>query len=658
MYKWNRDDIISRVVPRRTEKKGTMITIQNELKDLLFNILKDKYKIEREDIGFTIPSARKFGDISTTIPFVIAKRIGKKPFLIGKELVNELKGKHPLISDIRIEGGGFLNFFLNKKNFLNHLIKKQKQTVKPKDKKIIVEHTSINPNKSAHIGHIRNSSLGDTLAGTLKFLGYNVEIQNYLDDTGIQVADVVWGLLDHDGETVQSVKGIQNLPVFLWKRYPYYSSLLSENRANKSARDSVHKNIENKKEPFYSVSSYISETVVKDHIRLMDKINIRYNVLVKESDIIELKLFEEAAKLLKNKKIMYLSKDPEKENCWVIDYKKGNIEKIIIRSNGTSTYIGKDIAYALWKVGLLGKDFYFKDFFTYDDGQPVSISGTEPNNIDSSFGNGDKIFTVIDVRQSYLQKIISDEVINPLNKYGREKEYIHFSYEMVALTPGCVEEMGFQLSEEEKKKSYIEVSGRKGVAVSGEELLEKLIEKSKMEISERNPDIDLITLNKIAKDISVGALRYYMIKFNSNSVISFDFEDALSFEGDTGPYLQYTMVRINSIFNKLNDNDLSEFELNINLFSDEEKELYFDIMLHISLMEIQLEHAIDKREISSIASHTYQLCQKMNHYYHKYPVISEKDKTLKNLRIILLGVFRKNLGELFKIMGIPVPERM
>ncbi len=635
-----------------------MITIQNELRNILFNELKTDFDIELNDIQFSVPPLRKFGDISTTIPFVLAKKTGEKPFLIGKNLVEKFSGKIPAVSNIKIEGGGFLNFTLNRKGFLHHLLKKREETPKKNGVKVIVEHTSINPNKSAHIGHIRNSSLGDTLARSLDFLGYDVEVQNYLDDTGIQVADVVWGLMEHDGKSDEDIRAIIDLPLFLWKRYPYYSEKISEYERNGESRNLVHKKIEDKDEPYYSVSSYISETIVKDHIELMNRLNIRYNSIVRESDIIELKLFDEASRILKEKKIMYLSKDPEKSGCWVIKFRGENIEKIVIRSNGTSTYIGKDIAYALWKVGLLGKNFYFRKFYEYDNGDFIHISGIADGALDVNYGNGDRIFTVIDVRQSYLQKIISEEVIEPLSIKEKKKEYVHFSYEMVALTPGCVEDMGFDLSDDEKKRSYIEVSGRKGIAVSGEELIDKLIEKSRLEILKRNPDLNSDLVNSIAKDIAVGALRYYMIKFNSNSVISFDFDDALSFEGDTGPYMQYTIARVNSIFRKLDWPKIMKDIPDTEILSKAESELYFDIIIHISVIEILLDHAVEKREISLISSHSYQLCQKLNQYYHQYPVVSEKNKDLKDLRIVLLILFRENLSTLFEIMGIPVPERM
>lgn len=637
-----------------------MRSIQNELKDILFEQLKGTFEISPEEIQFSIPPQRKFGDLSTTLPFVIAKKTGQKPFLVGKEIMEKIEGKTSRFTQVKIEGGGFLNFHLKKGDFLNYMIEIIDTRPEKKSEKIIVEHTSINPNKSAHIGHLRNSCLGDTLARSFRFLEYEVEVQNYLDDTGIQVADVVWGLTDHEKKSIEDIKKIPDLPSYLWEKYPYYSRMLEENENHRIARDKAHKHIEDKGEPYYSTGNYISETVVKDHMELMDRFDIKYDSLIRERDIIELNLFDEAAGILKKGNIMYLSNDPEKKGCWVINYKTENIEKIIIRSNGTATYIAKDIAYGLWKVGLLSRDFYFRKFFEYGSKSAAYISDFSKSSEKKRFGKGDRVYTVIDVRQSYLQKIISEEVIHPLSSIKGGKEYIHFSYEMVALTPQCVKELGFEVSEEEKQKSYIEVSGRKGRAVKGSNLIDILTEKAKNEVRKRDPGLSEDDMTSIAKDIAVGALRYFMIKFNSNTVISFDFRDALSFEGDTGPYLQYTMVRINSIIKKLDKNDTGFYMEGekIDELNEDEGELYFDILLNLSLMEIQVEHAIEKNEISAIASHTYSLCQKFNHYYHLYPIISEKKLTYKKLRINLLLLIKTRLSGLFSIMGIPVPFKM
>ncbi|MCP5101782.1 MAG: arginine--tRNA ligase, partial [bacterium] len=530
----------------------------------------------------------------------------------------------------------------------------------PQLDKMVVEHTSINPNKSAHIGHLRNSCLGDTLARSLQSLGYEVEIQNYLDDTGIQVADVVWGLMHYEKKNLEEIKKIEDLASHLWYLYPEVSKLFAEDQKAKQERDDVHKKIEEKINPEYEVGNYIAEEILKDHIRLMNILGIQYDLLVRESDIMELDFFKDARDLMENKKVMYSSQDPEKKDCMVIKYEKENIEKIIIRSNGTITYVGKDIAYTLWKVGLFDRDFYYRKFYTYEeDGREIYMSDFTPNDKKYNFGGGESVFNVIDVRQSYLQNLIS-QILGPLSPPDHMKKFYHFSYEMVALTPRCVREMGFELAEEEQEKSYVGVSGRKGIAVKGDDLIGKLVEKSLSEVKSRDPEMDDGKASAIAKDIAIGALRYFMIKFNSNTVIAFDFKDALAFEGETGPYLQYTLVRINSILRKLEESggSVDTGKPDSTVLEKKEYGIFYDILLELSLLETQVELALSQHELSGIANYTYSLCQKFNHFYHLFPIVSEKDEGLKSLRLQLILLLKSKLEKLFNIMGIPIPEKM
>jgi arginyl-tRNA synthetase len=636
--------------------------LQSELKEKLHAWLKEDFPLELDEIQFSIPPQRNFGDLSTTIPFILAKKMKQKPFVIGNQIIEKLQGKLEMFSEIKLAGGGFLNFFFKSNFILNYLSQRIHTRPQANHIKMVVEHTSINPNKSAHIGHLRNSCLGDTLANSLSFLGYDVEVQNYLDDTGIQVADVVWGLLYYKNLSMAEIKNIDNLASHLWYLYPEVSRLFTENEEAKNARAEVHKKIEEKINPEYEISNYVAEEVLKDHIRVMNLLGIRYDLLVRESDIIELDFFKDTRKLMEEKKVMYSSQDPEKDGCMVIKYEKEKIEKIIIRSNGTVTYIGKDIAYTLWKVGLFDKDFYYRKFSRYDqDGKEIYMTDFTPNDNTFNYGGGESVYNVIDVRQSYLQNIIS-QILGPLSPPDHQRQFIHFSYEMVALTPRCVAEMGFEISEEAKKKAYVEVSGRKGIAVKADDLIDKLIEKSLQEVKLRNEGISQEEAQKIARDIAIGALRYFMIKFSSNSVIAFDFKDALAFEGDTGPYLQYSLVRINSILRKLADRcdavTPSEIELDSSILDKKEYDKSYEILLDLSLIQIQMEIALANQELSGITSYTYTLCQKFNNYYHLFPILSEKNPQLKALRLQLVLLVKDKLEQLFEVMGIPAPEKM
>ena len=636
-----------------------MIYLQQQIRDRLVSILEADYEIGPDDVQFSIPPDRKFGDLSTTLPFVIAKRLREKPRQVGEAILPLIRERFDMFSTIELAGGGFLNFRFKKRFFLNYLLENQERKPTARPEKVIVEHTSINPNKSAHIGHLRNSCLGDILSRALRFLGFRVEVQNYIDDTGVQVADVVWGLLKWQKLELEKIREIDNLAHYLWDLYSRVHQMVGEQDHITPEIREVLKRIENKQEPESGVSDYISGEVLRNHIRLMETVGIHYDLLVRESDIIDLNFFTRASDILKEKKILYPSGDPKKEGCWVIQYDREHIEKIVIRSDGTVTYIGKDIAYAFWKMGLLPGDFYYQEFTRYPDNHPLYVTRSESGESKSDFGRASRSYNVIGKRQAYLQNIIS-QVLDTLGPEKRGKNFVHFSYEMVALTPRCVQEMGFDLPAEMQTRAHVDVSGRKGIAVKADELVDKLTEKSLEEVLIRNPDMKPETAETIARQIAVGALRYFMVKFNSNSVIAFDFKDALAFEGDTGPYLQYTLVRLNSIFRKLGaaaeEND--PLGRDIDLLDQNELSVYHELLLQISLLDSQVEFALESSELSVITSYTYGLCQKCNHYYHHFSILAEKDPKIKRLRLNLIGLIRRKLQVLFEIIGIPVPERM
>ena len=633
--------------------------LKREISNKLVSILKTDYEINPGDVQFSIPPDRKFGDLSTTIPFVIARRIQEKPREVGEAILKEIKDGFDMFSEIKLAGGGFLNFRFKKDFLLSYLLENQDRQPEACPGKVIVEHTSINPNKSAHIGHLRNSCLGDTLNRALRFMGYQVEVQNYIDDTGVQVADVVWGLLVLRKMNLHQIREIENLAHYLWDLYSQVHKMVEEQEDITREIREVLKKIENKQDPEYSVSDYISREVLLNHIQLMEIAGIQYDLLVRESDIIELDFFAKAAEILKKNRIMYPSRDPEKEGCWVIRYDRENIEKIVIRSDQTVTYIGKDIAYALWKMGLLPGDFYYEEFYRYSDQHPLQMTRSKSHEPEFDFGHASRVYNVIGKRQSYLQNIIS-QVLDALESGNRGQDFVHFSYEMVALTPRCVQEMGFELTPELRTRAHIDVSGRRGIAVKADDLMEKLTEKSLEEVLSRNPDMKQEVADRIARQIAMGALRYFMVKFNSNSVIAFDFQDALTFEGDTGPYLQYTLVRLNSIFKKIGSqaDESHPGPPDLDLLDEKELTIYHELLLHISLLDSQIEFALDSSELSVITSYTYVLCQKCNHYYHQFSILAEKNPRVRQLRLSLIGLIRKKLEVLFEIIGIPVPERM
>jgi arginyl-tRNA synthetase len=397
-----------------------------------------------------------------------------------------------------------------------------------------------------------------------------------------------------------------------------------------------------------------------DHIRTMERIGIHYDLLARESDVIALDFFKAAAAELTGRGVMAPSADPEKKGCLVIHYDREKIEKIIVRSNGTITYVGKDIAYNLWKFDLLARDFHYRLFHTYPDGHPIFMTASDPAPaLPLKFGRGQRVYNVIDVRQSYLQSLIA-QVLIQLGHPRAGANFVHFSYEMVALTPACVREMGLSLEAGEENKPYIEVSGRKGRAVKADELITMLEKKSLSEVLARNPEMTEADAVKLARVIAVAALRYFMIKFNLNTVIAFDFKEALNFEGDSGPYLQYTLVRLNSILKKTAPGELraQEGPGSLALLGDKEKELYWEMILSLSLLENQVEYALANHELSSLAAYAYGSCQKFNHYYHLFPVLAEKDSRVRATRLGLVRIFKDKVERLLAVLGIDIPERM
>lgn len=640
-----------------------MKDLQEKLSGEITVLLEDGYDLAGVPPAFSIPAERKFGDLSTTLAFTLAKKTGSKPFLLAGDIAARLQGKLATVEEVRVAGGGFLNFFLRRDDFFLAQQRCLTKAWKPpaRKEKIIVEHTSINPNKSAHIGHLRNSCLGDTLARCCRFLGYEVEVQNYIDDTGIQVADVVWGLLQYRKMDLDAIRRIPDLAAYLWELYAEVNRLFADDETLAAQRREVHKKIEERTEPEYGTCLHVAEQVLLDHVRTMERLGIQYDLLARESDVIALDFFKAAASELAGRGVMAPSTDPEKQGCMVIHYEREKIEKIIVRSNGTITYVGKDIAYNLWKFDLLGRDFHYRPFHVYPDGHPIVITASIPvaEPPARSFGKGQRVYNVIDVRQSYLQNLIA-QVLGQLGHPEAGANFVHFSYEMVALTPACVREMGLTLDPGEESKPYIEVSGRKGRAVKADDLIAMLEEKSLREVATRNPELPEAEARKLSRMIAVAALRYFMVKFNLNTVIAFDFKEALNFEGDSGPYLQYAVVRLNSILKKAAAADLETDRGAASLASlpEGEKELYWELVLHLSLLEIQVEFALQNHELSSLATYAYGLCQKFNHYYHLFPVLAEPDPALRSLRLDLVLLFKNKIEAILSLLGIETPGRM
>lgn len=645
-----------------------MIRLKEKIKQEIFNKLKDSYPISLELLDLGYPPSRQMGDIALTFPFKLAQKIKKPPRKIAEEIIPSLSGIEE-VEKVEVAGGGYLNLFLERNIFINNLTKNPAATsLRKEEKKIIIEHTNINPNKAAHIGHLRNAVLGDTLGRCLKYKGEQVEIQNYIDDTGVQVVDVVFGFLDLEKKKLPDIKSISNkFDYYCWDLYARVSDYLQKNPQAAQRRAEILKKVEEGEGLEAETAFYISRTIVKSHLKTMSRLGVCYDVLPCESSILRLKFWEKAFQLLKERKAIKLAAEGENKGCWTMTLENDpEREKIIVRSDGTVTYVGKDIAYQLWKFGLLDKDFYYQPFIKTDS-KITWITTEIPNKRNRSFGRAGRVYNVIDSRQSYLQEV----VVQGLKSLGFEKQArksIHFAYEMVALSPRSLKEMNLEPPPGEEGKSFHEVSGRKGLGVKADDFLDRLEEKAMLEVEKRNPNLSEEQKSTIARQIACGALRYFMLKYTRNSLIIFDFEEALNFEGETGPYLQYSLVRMESIFRKLKKKErlkkedilklIKQQSFSLEKLTPPEKEDTWDLLFYASQMEEEVEHSVGSLEFSHLAKFTFNLCQKFNAYYHKYPILAEKNREIKNMRILTVYSVKDILRKALELMGIPQPEKM
>jgi arginyl-tRNA synthetase len=339
-------------------------------------------------------------------------------------------------------------------------------------------------------------------------------------------------------------------------------------------------------------------------------------------------------------------------------------QKVIVRSNGTVGYVGKDIAYHMWKFGLLGRDFFYRTFYTYPDDHLCWISTdeahAEPNH--PRFGDVAEIYNVIDARQSEAQNTVI-EALRGLGHNEAADHYTHFSYEMVALTPRCATELGYTLSEEDKARSYIEVSGRKGFGVKADDLLDRLTASARAEEDSRHPELSDAERNVIATQIAIGALRYFMLKYTKQSVIAFDFKDALSFEGETGPYAQYAVVRANSIFRKANfdpeifSSTTPALDFAQHLNGADANDLW-ELWLTASKTAFIVDQCIATTEPAYLAKHAFQLAQQFAAFYHRHRILDEPDESRKQFLLATTAVVRRELVRTLAVLGIEAPPVM
>jgi arginyl-tRNA synthetase len=619
------------------------------------------------------PKQTAFGEIALPAAFQLARTLKKAPKAIAGELA-EAVGKIDGVTALEIAGNGYINVRLDRGAYGSALLNRETPGISASAEKIIVEHTNINPNKAAHIGHLRNAILGDTFVRMLRATGSRVEAQNYIDNTGVQVADVVVGFEKLEKKTAADVRALIVDPqvrfdYLCWDLYARTSQYYAEHPEALEWRKATLHAIEHGEGETAAIGHLVADAIVRAHVATMYRLGIEYDVLPRESEILHLKFWATAFELLKERKAIYFENEGKNKGCWVMPasaFREGSQDeddsKVIVRSNGTVTYVGKDIAYQLWKFGLLGKDFHYQLWHTYPDGHEAWSSTTEPHAGSPKFGGGVRVYNVIDSRQSYLQDVVVAG-LRALDYNAQAEASVHFSYEMVALSPRTCVEMGIELSDEDKKRPYVEVSGRKGLGVKADDLIDKLIEKAYTEVTSRNGEQPESSRIDVATKIAVGALRYFMLKYTRNSVIAFDFGEALAFTGETGVYVQYAILRTQKILKKYADTGAAMPDFAAVLtpavmarqLADEDLWQY---VLHASKVEAAMEQAVASGEPSHVARFAFQLAQAFSGFYDKYHVANEPDEEKRAFLLWLTGYFGSQLERTLKVLGIDAPEYM
>ena len=662
-----------------------LLTLETRLREAISAHISTRYGLTVDPV-VELPRQPAHGDLATPVCFGLAKHLRRAPRLIAAELAAEL----PPIEGVRsveAAGAGYVNVRFDRAAYAAAVFSDAKPP-RARGPKAIIEHTNINPNKAAHIGHLRNAVLGDTLVRMLRALGRRVEVQNYIDNTGVQVADVVAGFRFLRGMGPAQVRALARdsgtrFDFYCWDLYAEISQrFASKDEQALGWRAETLKALESGEGELAELGEVVADAIVLCHLATMRRIGVSYDVLPRESEILKYRFWSAAFALLKSREAIRFETTGKNAGCWVmpselfrggpkrkgggskrVDEEGRDGPKVIVRSNGTVTYVGKDIAYQMWKFGLLeGRDFRYVPMPGPAAGGAWVTSATDGAGDAPGFGHGDEVYNVIDVRQAYLQDVVRAS-LKALGFRQQARHSVHFSYEMVALSPLCCAELGIELPDKERSKAYVEVSGRKGLGVKADDLIDLLIETALEEVRSRHSELDGEECRSIAEKIAVGALRYFMLRFTRNTVIAFDFREALAFEGETGPYVQYAAVRARNILRKHGESRgaraaNAEPPSREALARQLEDEQMWQLVRAMSFSQWSVARAAEAGEPAQVARNAFQAAQAFNNFYHQTHILNEMDPERQAVQLAVVRLALDDLTRMMRVMGMPVPERM
>ena len=640
----------------------TLQVLINEARELVsFALTSTGYPVIAFDVSE--PPQQAFGDLSCNVAFLLSKHLKKPPSKIATELTEairtRLQGSYILSVD---SVGGHINLKANYARLspatISYVLSNPKNYGYPnigQGRHIVIEHTSVNPNKALHVGHMRNVIIGDTLYRIMRATNHRTTILNYVDDSGVQIADIIVGF-KFAGFPIAPPKKNQKFDQYCGDEvYVKINELYERDPQVAEKRKLVLKEIEEGKSEIAYFAMDVTLRVLREQLKTCWRMKVRYDLLNFETHIVSSKLWSKTFELLKSNSIAKYEAEGKNKGCWVIgDEEEEEEDKVLVRSDGTATYIAKDIPYAAWKLGLVEDPFYYSEYTLQWDGSWLYstdlVAGINKSFPDNTFNGGERVITIIDSRQSRLQRIIS-HVLSKIGVGGHYK-YIHLSYEAVTLSADTAKEFGIDIGD----RQFMHMSGRKGIYINADYVLDALHAKAYEEVRNRNPDFSDQQLNKIAEEISISAIRYNMIKQDFDKIITFDIKESLSLEGDTGPYLQYAYARSQRILEKSEEGIIAG--RTNSAFDRLTHESEIALIKEIAKLDLVVESATQSLSPKSLARYAYGLAMTFNLFYEKVPVLREQDNEVRMARLGLVKAFGITLKNTLEVLGITALDRM
>jgi arginyl-tRNA synthetase len=639
----------------------TFQVLINEVRELVsFALTSAGYPVI--DFGISEPLQQEFGDLSCNVAFLLSKHLKKPPSKIATELAEAIRPRiqGSYILSVNSVGGHInlkANYALLSPATISNVLSNPKNYGYPnigQGRHIVIEHTSVNPNKALHVGHMRNVIIGDTLYRIMRATNHRTTVLNYVDDSGVQIADIIVGF-KFAGFPLEPPTKNQKFDHYCGDEvYVKINEIYERDPQVAEKRKLVLKEIEEGKSEIAHFAMDITLRVLREQLKTCWRMKVRYDLLNFETHIVGSKLWSKTFELLKTNGIAKYEAEGKNKGCWVIGGEEGEEDKVLVRSDGTATYIAKDIPYAAWKLGLVKDSFYYSKYIEQWDGSWLYatdlVAGISKSFPDGTFNGGERVITIIDSRQSRLQRIIS-QVLSKIGVGGGNK-YVHLSYEAVTLSSDTAKEFGIDIGD----RQFMHMSGRKGIYINADYVLDALHAKAYEEVRNRNPDFSDQQLNKIAEEISISAIRYNMIKQDFDKIITFDIKESLSLEGDTGPYLQYAYARSQRILEK-SQQGIIVGRTN-SAFDRLTHQSEIALIKEIAKLDLVIENAAKSLSLKSIARYAYDLAMTFNLFYEKVPVLREQDNEVRMARLGLVKAFGITLKNTLELLGITALDRM